>query len=68
MTIKFHFWSIQSITITTTQKTVIDCNRLLLTITITPCLFDTVNHGILLRKLMYYGNRRKKNHFCILFN
>jgi len=33
--IRFHFWSVQSITIT--QKTVIDCNRLRLTITITPC-------------------------------
>jgi len=32
--ITFHFWSIQSITIT--QKTVIDCNRLRLMIT--PCL------------------------------
>jgi len=32
--IAFHFWSIQSITIT--QKTVIDCNRLRLMIT--PCL------------------------------
>jgi len=26
--ITFHFWSVQSITITITQKTAIDCNRL----------------------------------------
>jgi len=37
--ITFHFWSIQSITITIAQKTVIDCNRLRLTIMTTPCLF-----------------------------
>jgi len=36
--ITFYFWSVQSITITITEKTVIDCNRLRLTITITPCL------------------------------
>jgi len=35
-TITFHFWSVQSIT----QKTVIGCNQLQLTITITPCLMD----------------------------
>jgi len=38
ITITFHFWSIQSITITITQKSVINCNQLRLTITITPCL------------------------------
>jgi len=45
ITITFHSWSIQSITIAITEKTVIDCNRLRLTITITPCLIQVRFHG-----------------------
>jgi len=73
--ITFHRWSIQSITLTITQKTVIDCNRLRLTITITPCLVyipvlcfhkiqlsnknSTVSHSTK-RKQIVSGNQKRK--------
>jgi len=58
ITITCHFQSVQSITII--LRSVIDCNRSRLTITIAPCLVRSCINYILLKPIYFFLNNKKR--------